>query len=273
MRALLSVAVVLLPLLIPGLARAADLPPASQTPAQDPLRDLTPSHDATSNTTAWPDIRVQVVARTSATISAPMSGQLAEFPLRDGDHFEQGAVLGRFVCAEQEGALAHAKALLEEKRQVLATNHRLHDLGTGSGLEYHVAAAQVEEAAADVQTATAVVANCIVKAPFAGRVGGISARPYQYLGVGAPLIDILEDRTLELELIVPSRWLVWLKPGTEFTVSIDETGHTYPAELTRLSGKVDAVSQSIKAYGKLDSAAPDLLAGMSGRATFNPPTQ
>jgi RND family efflux transporter MFP subunit len=257
-------------LLLTHPAWSADPPPA---PAQDPLHDIAPPHDATANAGAWPDIRVQVVARTSATISAPMSGQLAEFPLRDGDRFEQSAVLARFVCAEQEGTLAHARALLEEKRQVLSTNHKLRDLGTGSGLEYHVAAAQVDEASADVQTATAVVASCTVKAPFAGRVGSISARPYQYLGVGAPLLDILEDRNLELELIVPSRWMVWLKPGTEFSVAIDETGHIYQAELTRLSGKVDAVSQSIKAYGKLDTAAPDLLAGMSGRATFNPPTQ
>ena len=251
-------------LLLSAPVRAAD---PTQAPAQDPLRDLTP------NTAAWPDIRVQVVARTSATISAPMSGQLAEFPLRDGDRFEQGAVLARFVCAEQEGALAHARALQEEKRQVLATNHKLHDLGSGSGLEYHVAVAQAEEATAEVQVATAVVANCTVKAPFAGRVGGIAARPQQYLGLGAPLLDILDDRALELELIVPSRWLIWLKPGAEFSASIDETGRTYPARLTRLSGKVDAVSQSIRAYAKLEDPAPDLLSGMSGHATFAPPTQ
>lgn len=240
---------------------------AAEPPAPDPLRDVAPAPSA------WGDIRVQVVARTSATISAPMSGQLAEFPLRDGDRFEQGAVLAHFVCAEQESALARARALLEEKRQVLATNQRLRTLGTGSGLEFHVAAAQVDEAAADVQTAVAVVANCTVKAPFAGRVGGVAARTYQYLGVGQPLLDILDDRALELELIVPSRWLAWLKPGADFTAAVDETGRSYPATLTRLSGKVDAVSQSIKAYGKLAAPAPELLAGMSGRAAFNPPTQ
>ena len=222
---------------------------------------------------AWPEIRVQVVARTATTISAPMSGQLAEFPLHDGDRFEKGALLGRFVCAEQEGALAHARAVLEEKRQVYATNHKLHDFGTGSGLDYHVALAQMEEAAADVQTATALVDNCSVKAPFAGRVGGIQARPWQFLGVGAPMLDILEDKALELELIVPSRWLAWLKQGTGFGMSIDETGRSYQAEVTRLSGKVDPVSQSIKVYGRLLDQAADLLPGMSGHATFNPPTQ
>jgi membrane fusion protein, multidrug efflux system len=246
--------------------------PADPPPATPPLAQDTP-HEPATNTAGWPDIRVQVVSRTSTTISAPMSGQLDSFPLRDGDSFEKGAVLARFVCDEQQGALEHAKAVLEEKRQILATNHRLRELGTGSGLDYHVAVAQVAEAAADVQTANAVVDNCTVKAPFTGRVGSIAAHDYQYLGVGAPLLDIVEDQALQLELIVPSRWLVWLKPGADFSVTIDETGHTYQAQITRLSGRVDAVSQSIKAYGRMADPSPDLLPGMSGRATFNPPTQ
>jgi len=247
-------------------------PPSTNT-GQDPLHDITSGHGPPSATSGWPDIRVQVVARTSTTISAPMSGQLAAFPLRDGDPFDKGAILAQFVCATQEGTLAHAKAALTEKRQVLSTNYRLHELGTGSGLDYHVAAAQVEEAAADVQTATTLVDLCTVKAPFAGRVSGAEAHDYQYLNVGAPMLDILEDQALELQLIIPSRWLSWLKQGTEFSIVIDETGHTYQAQIVRLSGEVDAVSQSVKAYGKLVNEAADLLPGMSGHAAFNPPTQ
>lgn len=235
-----------------GLNSAADMPVAAAT---------------------WPDIRVQVVARTSVTLSAPMSGQLIDFPLRDGDHFDKGAVIARFDCGEQESALAHAKAVLAEKGQILSADHRMRELGTGSVLDYQVAAAQDQEASADVQGATAAVGHCLVKAPFAGRIGGVSARPYQYLSVGSPMINILEDRPLELQLIAPSQWLVWLKPGTGFSVKIGETGRTYQAKVVRLSGKVDAVSQSIKVYGRLVSPSSDLLAGMSGRATFNPPTR
>jgi membrane fusion protein (multidrug efflux system) len=221
----------------------------------------------------WHDIHVQVVAHNAASLGSPMSGRLAEFPLRDGDRFQQGQILARFVCAEQDGALAHARALLTEKREVLATNSKLHSLGTGSGLDFHVAAAQVEEAGAEVQTAAAQVDNCSVKAPFPGRVASTAVRPYQFVGLGQPLLDILDDRTLDLELIVPSRWLSWLASGTPFIVTVSETGRSYKAAIDRLSGKVDAVSQSIKAYGRLTEAAPDLLAGMSGNATLEPPTR
>jgi membrane fusion protein (multidrug efflux system) len=72
-------------------------------------------------------------------------------------------------------------------------------------------------------------------------------------------------------MIVPSNWLSWLKVGTPFDVVIDETSRTYPGKLVRISGKVDAISRSIKVYGRIDGAAPDLLPGMSGRALFKQP--
>lgn len=249
----------------PAVVRAADTNTTVHPAPAEPLKDLPPTDGA------WHDIRVQVVPHTYATIAAPMAGRLSEFPLRDGDRFDQGQVIARFVCAEQEGALARAKAMLEEKRQVLATNSQLRNLGTSSGLEYRVALAQVAEATAEVQIQTAVVENCVVRAPFSGRVSGVSVHAQEFVSVGAPLLDILDDSSLELELIVPSRWLTWLQPGTPFTVAIDETGKSYRASITRLSGKVDAVSQSIKAYAKLMDPAPDLLAGMSGRANLVPP--
>ena len=46
---------------------------------------------------------------------------------------------------------------------------------------------------------------------------------------------------------------------------------TYPARVTRLGGRVDPVSQSIKVIGEITGDAPDLRAGMSGRATMTPP--
>ena len=104
-----------------------------------------------------------------------------------------------------------------------------------------------------------------------GRVGAIMVREFQHVSEGAPLLEILDDRNLEMELIVPSRWLAWLKPGLRFTVAVDETGHSYKAEIFRLSGKVDAVSQSIKVYGRLVEPAPELLPGMSGKAQLTPP--
>ncbi len=223
---------------------------AAQVPAT-PVA-TTPAASAAS------EVRVQVVAETSATMGAPMSGRLSQFPLHDGERFKQGQVLARFVCAEKEGALAHARAVYDGRKTVNDSKQRLRALGTSSEVEYKVAASDEEEAAADVKTAQTLVDNCIVVAPFTGRVSSVYTHNFQFLQTGAPMLDVLSDRNLNL----------WLKPGSTFNVAIDETGKTYLATLTRLSGKVDAVSRSIKVYGHIENPPDTLLPGMSGRALF-----
>ena len=37
---------------------------------------------------------------------------------------------------------------------------------------------------------------------------------------GQALLDILDDSALELEFLVPSRWLSWLHSGSEFQVHL-----------------------------------------------------
>lgn len=217
------------------------------------------------------DVRVQVVAVSNATIGAPMAGRLEQFPLHDGDRFKAGDLLARFACAEREGALAHAKASQEEKRRVLANKQQLRSLGNSTGVEMDIASAEVAEANADVTIAQTMTGLCTVTAPFSGRVAGIAVHAFQFVPMGAPMIEILSDHDLELEMIVPSRWLTWLRQGAVFAVAIDETGKTYPAELTRLSGKVDPVSRSIKVYARIKEQGEDLMPGMSGRALMNLP--
>jgi RND family efflux transporter MFP subunit len=220
---------------------------------------------------AAPDIRVQLVAETVATIGAPMSGRLSQFPLQDGDRFKQGQVLARFACAEKESTLAHARAVLDSRKTVNDSKQRLRALGTSSEVEYKVAQSDEDQAAADVRAAQTLVGNCVVPAPFSGRVSAVYTHNFQYLQTGAPMLEVLSDKSLDLEMIVPSLWLAWLKPGAKFNVAIDETGKTYPATLERLSGKVDAVSRSIKVYGHIDNPPDTLLPGMSGHAIFTPP--
>ena len=82
---------------------------------------------------------------------------------------------------------------------------------------------------------------------------------------GQALLDIIDDGVLELEFLVPSSWLNWLKVGGAFQVQIDETRRTYPAKFIRIGARVDAVSQSIKVAGAIDGRYAELIAGMSGR--------
>jgi RND family efflux transporter MFP subunit len=218
------------------------------------------------------EIRAQLTPRQYTTLSSEMAARIDRIATRVGERFRKGDVLVAFDCALQKAQLAHAQAVLTQAEKTFVINQRLMQLKSTGQLELDVAAAEVEKAKADRSAAEAAVAKCTIIAPFDGIVVDQKAREFQYTNAGQPLLDILDDHGLEVELIAPSRWLAWLKPGMAFKVDIHETEKSYAARVTRLSGRVDPVSQTIKVIGEITQAAPELMAGMSGRAVITPPS-
>jgi RND family efflux transporter MFP subunit len=216
-------------------------------------------------------IRAQLVPRAFTTLSSETAARIDRISRRAGEHFQKGETLVEFDCVAQRAQVARARAVLKAAEKTYAVNRRLFDMKSLSGLELEVSAAEIDKAKADLAVAEATQSKCIVEAPFPGVVADQKARESQYTTPGQPLLEILNDRDLELEFIVPSAWLRWLKTGFAFSVAIDETDRTYRAHVALLGGRVDPVSESIKVTGVIDGDARDLMAGMSGRVLIAPP--
>jgi membrane fusion protein, multidrug efflux system len=253
-------AVLILGLLLgPLLGLLAAAPAVAQTP------------DAAGPDGVAPEIRAQLTARQFTTLSSEIAARIDRIATRVGERFKKGDVLVEFDCAIQRAALARAHAALSQAEKTYAINTRLSQLKSIGQLELEVSAAEVQKQKAEVAAADATASKCIIAAPFAGVTVDQKAREFQYAAPAQPLLEILDDQSLEIELIAPSRWLDWLRPGTTFEVHIDETNRNYSARVTRLGGRVDPVSQSIKIIGEIAGSTEGLLPGMSGRALLTPP--
>jgi len=217
-----------------------------------------------------PAIRAQLSPRDSTTLSSQLAGKLAAVHVREGERFKQGQRLAEFDCALHRAQLDKAKAIEAEAHKTYEVNQRLDTLKSVSTLEVEVAAARLAAARADRNVAQILIDRCVILAPFSGRVAAMNVRSHQYVPEGERLFEILDDRTLETEMLVPSRWLSWLRQGGSFQLAIDETGRTYPAQVTRLGARIDPVSQTVVVFGRVTAPAGELLAGMSGRALFPP---
>jgi RND family efflux transporter MFP subunit len=220
---------------------------------------------------AAPDLRAQLVPRHQAQLSGEVAGRIAQMPLREGDTFREGAVLVEFDCAAHRARLQRATALRDRARAQAAAARRLDRSGANSRLDVEVAQAEAAAAEAEVAAARVPVERCSVTAPFAGRVVQLHAARHQFVAEGAPLLDVLDHRELEVELLVPSHWLLWLRTGTGFALRLDETGRDYPVRVERLGARIDPVSQTVKLFGRIEGEHPELLAGMSGTAIIAPP--
>jgi RND family efflux transporter MFP subunit len=215
-----------------------------------------------------PELRAQLTPREYTTLSSEIAARIDRMNTRIGEHFKSGDILVEFDCAVPMAQRDRAEAVVQQGEKTVAINRRLLQLKSVGQIELEIAQAELAKANADLAVAKTVVSKCRIAAPFGGVTVDQKAREFQYVSPSQPLLDILDDQHLNIELIAPSRWLSWLKIGAAFDIRIEETDKVYTARVTRLGGRVDPVSQSILVIGEISSEAPELMAGMSGRVQF-----
>jgi RND family efflux transporter MFP subunit len=217
------------------------------------------------------DIRAQLAPRRYTTIAAEVGAKISRIAVPEGAGFRAGQLLVSLDCSLQQAQLQKARAALAAAERTFSANKRLEELRSIGKVELEVSEAEVSKARAEVSLMNVALGKCKISAPFSGRVAEQRVREQQYVQPGQPMLDILDDSVLELEFIVPSHWLAWLKTGYPFQVRIDETAKSYPAKVLRIGARVDPVSQSVKVTATIAGSFKELISGMSGKVTFTPP--
>ncbi|MGD9158444.1 MAG: efflux RND transporter periplasmic adaptor subunit [Desulfobacteraceae bacterium] len=213
-------------------------------------------------------LRAQLRPKSFTTLSSELAARIKKLDFHEGDSFKNGDILVELDCKVERARLLKARARLEVARKGVEVNKRLNDLESISIMEMEKSNAEMKEAEANITVMEAVIDECIIYAPFSGRISTLHAQKHQFVSIGQPLLEILDDTSLEVELLIPSRWLMWIKPGLEFHVKIDETGKEYSAKIVRIGASIDPISQSVKITGTIDDKEGNLLSGMSGHAFF-----
>jgi membrane fusion protein (multidrug efflux system) len=219
------------------------------------------SHGAGST----PELRAQLSPRRYTTLAAEIGARVQHLAVTDGAAIRAGQVLLRFDCSLQQAQRDRAQAALDAADKQLATQHRLVELNATGRMELDQAQAEVAKTRAEMAQIQVQLGKCEVFAPFSGRVAEQRVREQQFVQAGQPLLEVLDDSVLEVEFIMPSRWLQGVRIGSTVHVAVDETGKTYAAKVLRLGARVDPVSQSIKVVAAIDGRHGDLIAGMSGK--------
>lgn len=204
-----------------------------------------------------------------AVISSQIAARISKIPFKPGDSFKKGDLLVSFDCSFYRADLASAEAAFKSKQNIFENNKQLLALNAISDIDVSISESEMQMARADRTMRAIRVGQCKIKAPYSGRVNEVVINEHETVPADKEILSILNDRDLEIELIVPSNWLTWLNTGEQFTFLIDETGKTLEAKVTKISAVVDPVSQTIKLIGKFEGDLDGVLSGMSGTAQFN----
>lgn len=210
-----------------------------------------------------------VKAQTRAILASEIAAIVTAVPKRTGDSFKKGETLVSFDCRIFKSQMAKVAADAKAARARLANSRDLEKMRSIGKLDVTLAEAEVEKTRAELDIARLNVDRCTIQAPFPGKVVELLVNRHESVDVRRNLIEIVSSETLEVEVIVPGRWLPAINPGQQVNMLIDETGRRAKVTIEAVSGAIDPVSQTTVLRGAIQAAdAADLLPGMSGVLTF-----
>ncbi len=241
----------------------AETPAATMTAAEAPKTAAAPAAVDPSSI-----IRGVIQSQSEATIASRMTAGIIAMPYKTGQKFGRGALLASFDCSTLRAQYAAANAATVAYKKTYDTNVELDAYQAVGKNEVGVSKANLGKASAEAAAVSSQLNDCAVYAPFSGVVVEQIAHAHEVAATGQPLMKIQDASNLEVQIIVPSKWLVWMKPGAKFDFKVDETGQTVSGSIARLGASVDPVSKTIRVVGHLSGAGATVLPGMSGSARF-----
>ena len=220
----------------------------------------------TSLSSATTPVRFLVVANRESPLSSVVGGRISNIYVKLGDVVRAGKVMVKFDCGDVEARKAAAQAEYNAAQLKFEAKAKLQSLQSASELEVKLAAAEVSRARSQIGVAASELGRCRFVAPFNGRVARVHVKVGQGVSPGDHVIDIVGTGTPEARFNAPSDWTGWLAAGKRLNATVDDTGLHYSLTVARVSGSVDAVSQTIAVEATFEGDTSKILPGMSGRA-------
>ncbi len=212
--------------------------------------------------------RALVVASQEAVLSSELAARIENIAVKEMQRFKKGDLLIKFDCSLYEAQKDVVSANANSALIKLKSDEQMLQMRSIGKYELELSISEYEKAKSELLIAELNVERCQINAPFDGAVEEVVVNTYETIQPQVELMKIIQTDILELEMVVSSEWISWLKIGHPIKVYIDEIQKEFNASISGIGANVDAVSQTIQLKGTITDTSPALLPGMSGRVVF-----
>ena len=212
--------------------------------------------------------RALVVASQEAILSSELAARIENIAVKEMQRFKKGDLLIQFDCSLYEAQKDVVSANANSALIKLKSDEQMLQMRSIGKYELELSISEYEKAKSELRIAELNVERCQIKAPFDGAVEEVVVNTFETIQPQVELMKIIQTEVFELEMVVSSEWISWLKIGHPIKVYIDEIQKEFNATISGIGANVDAVSQTIQLKGTITDTSPALLPGMSGRVVF-----
>jgi membrane fusion protein (multidrug efflux system) len=202
-------------------------------------------------------------ASRGADLSAEIGGVVDQIDFESGQTVPAGTVLLRLRPNDDDARLAQLQAsadlaaitLQRDERQLAA--HGVAQATVDSD------AANLKIARAQVAAQQAVMAEKVVRAPFAGRLGVRQVDVGQFLAAGTTIVTLQQLDPMFVDFYLPQQALGQIAVGQRVEVTADAyPNRMFDGVVSSLNSKVDPASRMLQVRASIPNADGALLPGM-----------
>ena len=202
-------------------------------------------------------------ANESIDIQPRISSLIERIAFTEGQNVNKGDVLVELENREIVAGLALARASLSESQSLYNRSKSLASTQAISASNLEELLAQVRVNEAQVEAAKARLANTVIIAPFAGRVGLRRVSPGSFVN-NSTIITTLDDvSVIKLDFSVPEAFLTALKDGMSIAAhSLVYPDRVFNGIVASIDTRVDPVSRAIQVRAVIPNPDDALKPGM-----------
>ena len=202
-------------------------------------------------------------ASKGADLAAELAGVVERIDFESGQTVAAGTVLLRLRPNDDDAKLAQLQANAELAAVTLGRDQRQLAARAVPQATVDTDAANLKIVKAQVAAQQALMAEKVVKAPFAGRLGVRQVDVGQFLAAGAAIVTLQQLDPMFVDFYLPQQGLEHIAVGQAVEVTADAyPNRTFPGVVTALNSRVDPNSRMLQVRASLPNADGALLPGM-----------
>ncbi len=208
-----------------------------------------------------------VSGRHEARLSSRAGGRVIRILVRLGERVKKGQILLELSGESQSQQVKASEANLAAARKNFARIDSLYKTQSATQAEWDRSRQALDVAKAQASSAQSVLDWTRVSAPFSGVVSRKFVRTGDIVGVGSPLVEVLEDSHFQVFAHVPVQWAKEIRLGQRvmFRTLGKEGPRTVPVVIREIAAGSDPVSHTVLVRADVvESPNSGLLSGLYG---------
>ena len=202
-------------------------------------------------------------------LRAEVGGRIVSLNINEGAVVQKGTLLVKLFDQDLQAQLKKLQVQLQIKEKTEERNRELVKINGISQQDYDLAALDVENLKADIESTQIAISKTEIRAPYTGKLGLRNVSLGSYIAPTDVVTTIRQVDQLKLEFSVPEKYVKDLQKGYTVSFKIDAGGgQSHKATVLATESSVDQNTRTLKIRAVVNERHPELVPGVFAKVNL-----